>query len=59
MRRRNHNRTQAYTMTIEKDQVAGMKVGIESYSSIKDILKRADTLLYQSKANGRNCVTTG
>ena len=27
--------------------------------TISSLLKRADTLLYQSKANGRNCVTNG
>ena len=25
--------------------------------SVKDVIKRADTLLYESKAAGRNCVT--
>jgi len=45
-------------MTKVMDQVTGMNVGIESYSSIKDILKRADNLLYKSKASGRNRVST-
>ena len=52
------------SLLIEEDDEINVTVSIGATlalaeDSVESVLKRADQLLYQSKANGRNCVTIG